>query len=292
MRVEQDTTMEAAEESHWADLKLSLQRFWEGEPIGQVGQFTGVVLTVWKLKAGELTLSKGNCVEHAQAGDWIVCHPGKRHQAFSDSARLLSLHLQVECPAGAARWVGNPVVVFEHDAELDRLLHRLRRTSLLKHLSQQGRLHPEGELTTLEDILELKECLTAFFRRLVQLLRPLGMRYEVASMQDARVRESYRRLNQVDLRDGFSREQLAQTVGVSASQLDRLWMRELEQTPKRFWNWRRLQAACALLQEDRQAKEVAYETGFDHLSQFSLWFRANMGESPSAFRTRQRGITP
>jgi AraC-like DNA-binding protein len=58
-------------------------------------------------------------------------------------------------------------------------------------------------------------------------------------------------------------------------------------TPAQFWNRRRLQTACALLQGDGHTiKEVAYETGFGHLSQFSFWFTKNLKESPRKFRAR------
>ena len=276
-------------ESNWAGLHVSLQRFWEGKPIGHIGSFTGVVLTVWHMKAGDVIVRKGDHERCAKAGEWIVCHPGTRHQTFSDSARLVSLHLHVECPAGAARWGGEPVVAFGSDAKLGRLLLKLRQSDSLKKISAQGRLNPESEPATLEAMLELKVRTMTFFSRLITLLRPCGMHYEISPIRDPRVRETRRRLAASDLRDGFSREELARQVGISASQLDRLWMSELGQTPKHYWNWRRLEIACALLQEDRLAKEVAYETGFDHLSQFSLWFRANMDEAPSNFQARHRG---
>ena len=48
-----------------------------------------------------------------------------------------------------------------------------------------------------------------------------------------------------------------------------------------------VQTACALLQGDGHTiKEVAYETGFGHLSQFSFWFTKNLKESPRKFRAR------
>ncbi len=273
----------------WAGLHLSLHRFWEGDPIGVCGRFKGTVLTVWHIKEGAVTVEKGNCVGHANKGEWIVCHPGERHQKFTDNARLLSLHLHIECPTGAARWTGQSVVVFKEDARLKQCLAKLRRCTVVKQLSGEGRLNPEGEASTLESILELKEKLTAFFHQLVMLLKPLGMCYEVSPIRDERVRGTRHRLATGSLREGFSREELARRVALSPSQLDRLWMQELGETPRHYWNWRRLENACELFLSGATGKEVAYETGFDHLSQFSLWFRTNMGESPRQFQARHQG---
>lgn len=271
---------------NWSSIRVSLTRFWEGAPIGQVGTFKGTVLTVWLMLAGEVTLNKAGCQVSAKRGQWIVCHPGARHQQFTDSARILSLHLRVESPANAARWTGSPIVAFKDNVELARCLSRLRGTVALRQLSAEGRLNPEGAPASLDEMLELKEQVTAFFRRLMVILRARDMSYEASPIRDPRVRGSRQRLVTTDFRQGFSRAELAANSGVSASQLDRLWMLELGETPKHFWNWRRLETACALLLEERTGKEVAFETGFAHLSQFSLWFRANMGESPREFQAR------
>jgi len=247
-----------------------------------------MVLTVYHLLEGEVLLRKGAGEALARRGDWIVCHPGERYQQFSDSARLLSLHFQLDCPTAAAKWTGNPVVIFQDNSKLEHSLRRLRNTTVLKKLSTQGRLNPEGESASLDAVLELKEHVTAFFRLLVGLLKSSGMQYEASSIHDARVRESRRQLAISDFFQGFSRQNLAKSVGVGPSQLDRLWIKELGETPRHYWNWRRLEMACRLLLETKLVKEVAYETGFKHLSQFSLWFHANMNESPQEFQRRHR----
>ena len=274
------------EKANWGGLRLSLNRFWEGPPIGQQGSFRGIVLTVWYLLKGHVVVRRDHCQVSAGPGEWIVCHPGERHQRFTDSARIISLHFQLQSLENAARWTGPPVVAFATNPALTKRLKELRGTTILRNLSDKGRLNPESELATLESTLELKEREIAFVRQLLRVLETLGMKYEISPIGDPRVRESLRRLAGLDFRQGFARMELAGKLGLSASQLDRLWMRELAETPRHFWNRKRLETACALLLEMRPGKEVAYETGFRHLSQFSLWFKSNIGEPPREFQAR------
>ncbi|EIQ00646.1 DNA-binding domain-containing protein, AraC-type [Opitutaceae bacterium TAV1] len=277
--------------TYWDGLRVSLIRFFEGPPIGKYGVFQGVVLTVFKFLEGEVTLIKDGVSVSAGKGDWMVCHPGERFQDFSDSARIISIHLLVESPGNAAAWSGGPVLAFGVEtatrAGLDGCVRRMRRSAVLRRLEASGKICPLGVPETFAEALELQEVVAAFFRRLMGVVEPLGMRYEAPPIRDVRVRESRQRLAAAGLREGFSRERLAAGCGLSASQLDRLWREELGQTPAQFWHARRLQAACALLQGDAHSiKEIAFETGFPHLSQFSFWFAKAMNESPRAFRSR------
>ncbi|MDR1282909.1 MAG: AraC family transcriptional regulator, partial [Opitutaceae bacterium] len=232
--------------TYWDGLRVSLIRFFEGPPIGKYGVFQGVVLTVFKFLEGEVTLVKGGVSARARKGDWMVCHPGERFQDFSDSARIISIHLLVESPGNAAAWSGDPVLAFgpEEAARgggggLDACVRRMRRSAVLRRLEASGKICPLGVPETFAEALELQEVVAAFFRRLMGVLEPLGMRYEAPLIRDGRVRESRQRLSAAGLREGFSRERLAAGCGLSASQLDRLWREELGQTPAQFWNARR-----------------------------------------------------
>lgn len=273
--------------AYWDGLRISLIRFLEGPPIGRHGLFHGVVFTVFHLLEGAVSVTKDGRTAQAGAGEWLVCRPGERFQNFSEAARILSIHLLIESPANTAGWTGPPVLTLDRDAELERRARRMRRAGILRRQREQGKLTPQGVPSTFAEQVELQEVTAAFFGRLLELLEARGMRYEAPPIRDSRVRESRQRLAAMNLREPFSRAELAATCGLSAAQLDRLWRAELETTPAQYWNRRRLETACALLQGDGHSiKEVAYETGFGHLSQFSSWFTANLKESPRIFRKR------
>ncbi|AHF92434.1 AraC family transcriptional regulator [Opitutaceae bacterium TAV5] len=274
-------------ESYWDSLRVSLTRFFEGPPIGRHGTFHGVVLTVFKFLAGNATLVKNGVSVSAGKGEWMVCHPGIRFQHFSDSARIFSIHLKVECPGNMATWTGGPVLSFADDAGLNRCVRRIRQSAIIRRMESVGKICPQGLLETFVEALELHEAVFLFTRSLMEVLEPLGMRYVALPIRDARVRESRHQLATMGLREPFTRQWLASKYGLSAAQLDRLWRSELDMTPALFWHQRRLHAASTLLlSRENSIKQVAYETGFDYPSQFSNWFAENMGESPRTFRDR------
>jgi AraC-like DNA-binding protein len=279
------------ERSYWDGLRISLIRFFEGPPIGKYGTFYGVVFTAYKMLTGTATVRKGGVSVAAKQGDWIMCLPGERFQDFSDNARILSFHLLVESPGNAAAWSGGPVLIVPEKTAtqtgLELCVTRLRESTVVKRLEAGSQISPLGIPETFSEALELQETVAAFFRRVIDAVEPLGMRYEAPLIRDKRVRENRLRLANADFREGFSRVRLAKEVGLSPTQMDRLWREELGLTPAQFWQEKRLQTACVLLQADTHSiKEIAYEIGFRHLSQFSFWFGTNMHESPRAFRSR------
>jgi AraC-like DNA-binding protein len=272
---------------YWDGLRVTLIRCLEGPPIGRHGLFHGVVFTVFHLLEGSVKMKKDGKSAEARKGQWIACQPGERFQDFSDSARILSVHLLIESPANATAWTGAPLVTLEADASLERRARRLRDTAILRRVRASGALTPQSEPATFPEMMALQEATAAFFVRLLELLEMAGMRYDAPLIRDIRVSETRQRLASASLRTSFSRESLASGCNLSAAQLDRLWRQELDMTPAQFWNQRRVQTACALLQGDGHTiKEVAYETGFGHLSQFSFWFTKNLKESPRKFRAR------
>jgi AraC-like DNA-binding protein len=78
---------------------------------------------------------------------------------------------------------------------------------------------------------------------------------------------------------------VAQAVGVSVSQLNRLFHRDLGFSPRDYLQRRRVQAAVLLLKNGaRPIKQIAYELGFNSISNFSNWFYRQKGVFPRAFR--------
>ncbi len=286
-KVRMGSSESASPSSFWDGLRVTLVRCVEGPPLGRQGWFHGVVFTVFHLLEGSVKMRKDGRAGRAGAGEWIACRPGKRFQDFSESARILSIHFLIEAPASAAAWTGEPLVTLTADRELEASARALRATAVLRRTKVRGKISPLSEPATFAESVELQAAATTFLARLLVLLERAGMCYEAPPVRDPRVRDTRQRLALASLRTRFSRAELAARSGLSPAQLDRLWRHELGITPARFWNGRRLETACTLLQGDaRTVKEIAHEVGFGHPSQFSSWFARSMGESPSRFRVR------
>ncbi|MFV0300951.1 MAG: GlxA family transcriptional regulator [Paracoccus sp. (in: a-proteobacteria)] len=84
--------------------------------------------------------------------------------------------------------------------------------------------------------------------------------------------------------------QIAERLGISTRQLERLFGRFLNATPKHYFMDKRLQRAQNLLvQTERSITEIAMACGFQSTSHFSRAFRGHFGQSPVEQRTTLNG---
>lgn len=272
---------------YWRDLRLDLLWCYEGRPLARKAHTHGTSLTAWLLLEGRATVKSGGLTVKASRGQWLVCHRPDRWQDFSDSARIVSIHLAFSCPSLAAEWSGPNALRFPHGAELEAAMRKLRATTALTPLPPENRRLLWDMKLPLIPALELREATFGFAHVLLAALEKRGMRFGPVEIRDDRVRASRLDLSGRDLRTPFSRRTLAKAHGVSASQLGRLWRGETGETPRHYWDRRRLAAACEALLDGRQAiKTIAYDLGFQHLSRFSIWFRDKTGLTPSDYRNR------
>ncbi len=79
---------------------------------------------------------------------------------------------------------------------------------------------------------------------------------------------------------------IAEQLGISTRQLERLFGRYLNSTPKHYFMEMRLNRAQNLLvQTEQSITEVAMACGFQSTSHFSKVFRGHFGRSPLTHRT-------
>lgn len=111
-----------------------------------------------------------------------------------------------------------------------------------------------------------------------------GGRVEHLATLPAPVRTAVR-LMQEHIEEPLSVALVAERSGMSARQLERLFLRYLKLTPARYYLVLRIDRARELLlYSDRQILDVAVATGFASTSHFSQWFRRLQGVRPSQLR--------
>jgi AraC-like DNA-binding protein len=89
--------------------------------------------------------------------------------------------------------------------------------------------------------------------------------------------------------DALDVEALASAVHLSRAHFIRSFKEAFGETPHRYLQRRRIERAMAFLREtDRPVSEISLDVGFLSLGTFSRTFRAIVGVSPSAYRTRER----
>jgi AraC-like DNA-binding protein len=84
----------------------------------------------------------------------------------------------------------------------------------------------------------------------------------------------------------FSASDLAGELGVSGGHLNRLVQRVYGLSTSRLILLRRLQFAASLLHRSREMKvaQIAFASGFNHLSYFAKAFRDHFGTLPSNYK--------
>ncbi|WP_439500134.1 GlxA family transcriptional regulator [Bosea sp. (in: a-proteobacteria)] len=98
------------------------------------------------------------------------------------------------------------------------------------------------------------------------------------------------RLMQHHVEDTLSIAQIAERTGMSARQIERLFLRYLEMSPARYYLSLRIDRARELLlYSDRPILEVAIAAGFTSTSHFAHWFKRLQGVRPSQLRGRTGG---
>jgi AraC family transcriptional regulator len=145
-----------------------------------------------------------------------------------------------------------------------------------------------------------KAWLVEQFHDLLYLLFKVNARAieEVNSLSAARFAtrtELYRRLHYAkDYADVFFTSQitindLAETAGLSANHLLRMFRQAFHQSPHQYIISRRLEHAQNLLRyTDRTVTEICLDVGFESLGSFSWLFHRRTGLSPLAYRLQNR----
>ncbi|MGD8497035.1 MAG: helix-turn-helix transcriptional regulator [Gemmatimonadales bacterium] len=101
-----------------------------------------------------------------------------------------------------------------------------------------------------------------------------------------------RRIRQIienRLDDGcLSVDELADVVGLSRSQLHRLLVESVGESPGRMIRHARLERAAELLRAtERPVSEIAASVGYGDPAHFTRSFKRRFGVTPSRFRTRK-----
>jgi AraC-like DNA-binding protein len=211
--------------------------------------------------AGEAVLIGGgrlHAFSSAGAGsDWIIIHAG--HAALHGRAgRAVAIGLQ------AAR------------LQADRLLGYAR--DLAQELARRERGWEAVAVALLDALLLCVDRSPEVRHGAVQT--PLALRRLAPALDFIRRRQAQR----------FTTAAVAASVGVSCSQLRRLFAEGLGCTPKDFLRNCRLETACDLLaRSDRPVTAIAFAVGYESLSGFNRDFRRAHGQPPTLWR---RGLAP
>jgi transcriptional regulator GlxA family with amidase domain len=92
------------------------------------------------------------------------------------------------------------------------------------------------------------------------------------------------------IEEPLSTRALADAIGISPRQMERLFVREFGSSPSRFYLELRLRhAQRLLLQSTDSVLDIALKCGFANASHFGKHYREVFSRTPAAFRRGHRG---
>jgi len=274
----------------WSHLRSELTWIYEGPVRPENLEITTFMpgQSAFLIRRGEVLIRTDKGTVTAGPGQWVLPREGLRLQKFAPGSEILSIRFDLAWPGGQRLYDWDVAEVFD-SSEAPALEREARR--LARWVERQ---YPNAYLALLQfqSDLETRLGLQQRFLRWLALytgtlgdrgwmpIRPGGM--------EPRVLHAVQILDRSPLSRLFREKSLAAQVGLSISQLDRLFVKQLGISPRQYFERRRLQGAAARVQGSSDSfKRIAFDLGFGSLSHFSAWFRRKTGSSPREFRMRR-----
>jgi AraC-like DNA-binding protein len=241
----------------------------------------------WLVREGWAQVEHGGHCHRAMPGQWLIVKPGPRVQSFPANARLISIAFEARWPDGSHLFnEGLSLVVHATDApDLEKFVRPILRA--------MKRINPDtwdarDHRVDLAQFFRLEQLLFRWLVALDSLLARHGVQHSGHAGIDERVRKALDLLHAHDPGEPLPIARVAAETGLSLNQLTRLFRRDLQTTPAKYWDQLRTEhARNRLLQPGARIKEVAIELGFTHLSHFSKWIKRHTGKRPREIRDAQ-----
>jgi AraC-like DNA-binding protein/ligand-binding sensor protein len=206
----------------------------------------------------------------------------------------------IECFAGMKEtavpiWLGERIVgylktgqVFTHQpsranlAALEEALLKGGRTD--QQIRKLMKLYLQTPVMEEEKYASMITLLSAFGLQLAGLMNRVVLESRVVELEPVRRAKEYIR-ERID--DKISLEDVSAAVNVSTYYFCKIFKQSTGMTFTEYVNRQRIELAKReILKPDRRVTEVAYDVGYQSLSQFNRSFLKIVGESPTQFRKR------
>lgn len=242
----------------------------------------------WWIRRGGITITTQEAETTALEGQWIILGRREGWQRFRPGSVVLSLSYFAEWPTGQALFEHEEAVVVPaaENRRLARaagvLARKVRQVS-----GERGQVLYSQTPATVESYFAIRRAFEEWLSAYVAIMRAKGIPAAAGRGADPRAVRAARLLDDQPLDVPLPEGELARSVGLSVSQLNRIFLRDWGVSPRKYREHRQAESAAALLQlGDRSIKEVAYALGFRSMQHFSAWFRRLKGESPRVFRKK------
>lgn len=285
--------LEQARLIDWSTLQFHLMWIYEGPPshTGKVVNRESEYYALWLVRRGSARITGERGVRVAEAGQWMVRELGPCSQEFSEDAEILSVNFKLAWPTGQHFLDVRQSLVLEAEA-----FPRLERTALplLKQVNrtigQAGLLLP-GQRVDIHLFLATQARFIRWMEAFTDAAVNAGVSPTRLGLADERVIKAANLLERWPLDRPFDQSELERETGLTIQHLDRLFAKECQTTPGRYFDLRRLeQAKLRLATTSSSIKEIAYQLGFNSQSHFARWFGKRQKATPKDYRQHSQLI--
>ncbi len=244
---------------------------------------------VWLMEKGYVDITTELGTQRVHAGTWVIQMPGLYlEQAFSDDAEIMSLRFRVLWETGrplfkSSRLLTAPRLRFKQLQESARsfialLPQEMQPAPTYKHVKSTFVTNPARAWL-------IQSAQSAFLSDWYEAALELGYEPLDEFSGDSRVDEMVDILSANLRKNNVPYQHFQEAVGLSRAQIDRLFAKYLNSSPKAEFDNMRVQYALEQLWKGRRAiKQIAFELGFKSASQFAKWFHRLDGRNPKEVR--------
>ncbi|PTX97480.1 AraC family transcriptional regulator [Verrucomicrobia bacterium LW23] len=243
----------------------------------------------WFMRRGGVRAETPAGVWVAEAGQWFITPAAPLRQDFTDDAHLLSVHFLCQWPTGEDLFRRERGIVL-NGKDFPRMEETASAlAALVRRRFPQSEVHYAFRHAGYLEFLEFQGLFTQWLAAWFAGLAGSGAGFTHFRHGEDRIKEAVRRLNDAPLDRPIPKEELVREAGLSAVHLERLFVRELGSTMRRYWELRRVEhARMCLGHSTLPIKEIAFGLGFRYDSHFVAWFRRQTGLSPLEYRKAEK----
>ena len=233
--------------------------------------------------------SSGSCDACRKAHDHLRAVPGSGDHASSGEcfAKMMETAVPVRCGGGTIAWLwtGQVFVSSTSPRSYEEVAKVLEAGGIAaKEIEHLKRLWDSTPEITEEKYRSVVVLLEAFGRQLGEHANRLII--ESRPQEPAAVTKARRYIRE-NLSERLTLDDVAKHAGLSPHHFCKVFRRAAGVNLIDYINRSRIESARQLLlKDDARVSEVAFEVGYQSLSQFNRTFRSVTGESPSDYRRR------
>lgn len=234
--------------------------------------------TSWYIRSGSVTLTTDRATRLVKPGHWVLLDPFIiRTHGFTPGTRILSIAHQIEWRGGFAPYPGTDPIVLPDRDRPDLLASAEALVSTLKSAREGPSLAVACQREAV--FFSWLGC----WHQTREGAAPAGQTRQPPP--DTRLQTALASLSRRPGLGVIDYPHLQKVLGLSRSQIDRLFHQHLGLSPREWCQRQTLALAQqALLASPRSIKEIAHHLRFHDASHFAKWFRSRTGRSPSQMR--------